>query len=50
MPIASAPRSERLGGEIVSCAFVIDLPDLGGRAKLEALGMDVHALCSFDGE
>ena len=40
---------ERLGGEIVSCAFVIDLPDLGGRKKLEALGMDVHALCSFEG-
>ncbi|SFA85663.1 adenine phosphoribosyltransferase [Poseidonocella pacifica] len=40
---------ERLGGEIVGCAFVIDLPDLGGRARLEALGMDVHALCEFDG-
>ncbi len=41
---------ERLGGEIIGCAFVIDLPDLGGRTKLEALGMDVHALCAFDGE
>lgn len=41
---------ERLGGEIVSCAFVIDLPDLGGRAKLEAMGMDVTALCTFEGE
>lgn len=40
---------ERLGGEIVGCAFVIDLPELGGRRRLEALGMDVHALCSFDG-
>lgn len=40
---------ERLGGEIVSCAFVIDLPDLGGRKVLEDLGMDVHALCAFDG-
>lgn len=40
---------ERLGGEIVGCAFVIDLPDLGGRSRLEALGMDVHALCDFDG-
>ncbi len=40
---------ERLGGEIVGCAFIIDLPDLGGRAKLAALGMDVHALCSFEG-
>ncbi|MEL6806734.1 MAG: adenine phosphoribosyltransferase [Pseudomonadota bacterium] len=41
---------ERLGGEIISCAFVIDLPDIGGRARLEAMGMDVHALCEFEGE
>ena len=41
---------ERLGGEIVSCAFVIDLPDLGGRKKLEAMGMDVTVLCAFEGE
>ena len=40
---------ERLGGEIVSCAFIIDLPDLGGRKLLETLGMDVHVLCEFDG-
>ncbi|SFQ95164.1 adenine phosphoribosyltransferase [Poseidonocella sedimentorum] len=41
---------ERLGGKILSCAFIIDLPDLGGRARLEALGMDVHALCEFEGD
>ncbi len=41
---------ERLGGDIVSCAFVIDLPDLGGRKVLEGLGMDVHARGSFEGE
>ncbi|MBM7069454.1 adenine phosphoribosyltransferase [Actibacterium sp. 188UL27-1] len=40
---------ERLGGQIVGCAFVIDLPDLGGRAKLEAMGMEVHALCAYGG-
>jgi len=40
---------EKLGGNVVGCAFVIDLPELGGRAKLENLGMDVHALCAFDG-
>jgi adenine phosphoribosyltransferase len=38
---------EKLGAEIVGCAFVIDLPDLGGRAKLEAMGVDIHALCAF---
>lgn len=41
---------ERLGGEIISCSFVIDLPDLGGRARLEGMGMDVQALCAFEGE
>ncbi|KAG1715330.1 Adenine phosphoribosyltransferase [Nymphon striatum] len=40
---------ERLGGEIIGCAFIIDLPDLGGRAKLEAMGMEVHALCAYEG-
>ena len=40
---------ERLGGTVVGCAFVIDLPDLGGRRKLEALGHEVHALCEFEG-
>jgi adenine phosphoribosyltransferase len=40
---------ERLGARIVGCAFIIDLPDLGGRALLERLGMDVHALCAFEG-
>jgi len=40
---------ERLGGEIVSCAFVIELPELGGRKVLEDMNLDVHALCAFDG-
>ncbi len=29
--------------------LVIDLPELGGRKRLEALGKEVHALCAFDG-
>jgi adenine phosphoribosyltransferase len=40
---------ERLGAEIVGCAFVVDLPELGGRKLLERLGMSVHVLCEFDG-
>ncbi len=40
---------ERLGGNILGCAFIVDLPELGGRAKLEAMGMDVHVLCEFEG-
>ena len=40
---------ERLGAEVIGCAFVIDLPDLGGRKRLEALGMEVHTLCALEG-
>jgi len=40
---------ERLGGEIVACSFIIDLPELGGRKKLEDMGMNVSVLCEFDG-
>ena len=40
---------ERLGGKVIGCAFVVDLPDLGGRKRLEAMGMTVHALCAFEG-
>ena len=38
------------GGEIVGASFVIDLPDLGGRARLEAMGISVRTLVSFEGE
>ena len=36
-------------GSVVGCAFVIDLPDLGGRTRLEKLGYPVLALCEFAG-
>ena len=41
---------EDAGGRIVECAFIIELPDLGGRARLEALRHPVHALVSFAGD
>ena len=40
---------ERLGASVVGCAFVVDLPELGGRKLLERLGMQVHVLCEFEG-
>ena len=39
----------KTGGQIVGCAFVIDLPDLGGHKRLEKLGYIVVALCEFEG-
>lgn len=39
----------QMGAEIVAACFVIDLPELGGRKKLEDLGVTVRTLISFDG-
>ncbi|MEZ5813083.1 MAG: adenine phosphoribosyltransferase [Rhizobiaceae bacterium] len=39
----------QMGAEITAACFVIDLPDLGGRSKLEALGVTVRTLVSFEG-
>jgi adenine phosphoribosyltransferase len=38
-----------LGAEILAACFVIDLPDLGGRRRLEALGVPVRTLVGFEG-
>jgi adenine phosphoribosyltransferase len=40
---------EMVGGEVVECCFVIDLPDLGGRSRLERLGKGVYSLLEFPG-
>jgi adenine phosphoribosyltransferase len=47
---ASIRVIERLRAEIVGAAVVIDLPDLGGRRRIEALGHKLVALCAFEGE
>jgi adenine phosphoribosyltransferase len=47
---AAATLIERVGGLVVGCGFAIDLPDLGGRKRLEAHGWPVFALCEFEGE
>jgi adenine phosphoribosyltransferase len=48
--IATVDVIERTGAEIVGCAFVIVLPDLGGSALLRERGLAVTALCEFEGE
>jgi adenine phosphoribosyltransferase len=47
---AACKLIEGMGGKIVECCFVIDLPDLGGRARLEKHGHKVFALCEFEGD
>ncbi len=39
----------QISADVISCCFVIDLPDLGGRQKLEALGVEVRTLVEFSG-
>ena len=45
--LAAATLFRQLGGNVVGVAAVIDLPELGGSAKLRAAGLKVHALCEF---
>lgn len=41
---------EDMGGVVAGCCFVVDLPDVGGRSRLEKLGHKPFALCQFQGE
>jgi adenine phosphoribosyltransferase len=45
---ASAALVEKLGGDILECAFVIELPDLKGREKLG--DRNCFAITEFEGE
>ena len=44
---AAAQLFRQLGGGVVGVAAVIDLPELGGSARLRADGLAVHTLCEF---
>ncbi|KJF88563.1 adenine phosphoribosyltransferase [Photobacterium phosphoreum] len=39
----------RLGGDVADAAFVINLPDIGGEARLQGLGLNVYSICDFPG-
>ena len=47
---AACKLIEKMGGKIVECCFIIDLPDIGGRTRLEKHGHKVFALCEFEGD
>ena len=47
---AAAALIGKMGAEVVECCFIVDLPDVGGRKRLEKLGLKVFALCEFEGE
>lgn len=46
---AAAKLLRHMGADIVAACFIIDLPDLGGRKKLEALDVPVRTLIGYEG-
>jgi adenine phosphoribosyltransferase len=40
----------KAGGEVVGSSFIVDLPDLGGRKRIEAMGVKTLTLCEFEGD
>lgn len=47
---AAVDLVRRSGGTVVAASFVIDLPELGGAARLVARNVHVHTLIAFEGE
>ncbi len=46
---AAVKLVQRSGGKIVGATFIIDLPALGGVARLDSLGVESHTLVAFEG-
>src|ERR1700752_1261098 len=46
---AAVKLLRQIGADILAACFIIDLPDLGGAAKLRAMDVSVRTLMSFDG-
>jgi len=45
---AAVKLVKKLGGDILECGFVVELPDLKGREKIK--GEKVFAMCAFEGD
>jgi adenine phosphoribosyltransferase len=48
--LAAASLVEKLGGSVSELAFLVNLPDLGGYARLRNRGYNVFCLTDFEGE
>ncbi len=48
--LAAAALIEKLGGQVVEACFIVNLPDIGGFAKLKKKGYKLFALTEFEGE
>lgn len=47
---AATKLLQQIGADVVAACFVVDLPDLGGRKKIEALGVPVQTLIEYEGD
>lgn len=48
--LAAAALVEKLGAVVVEMAFIVDLPDVGGKKRLLQKGYTVFALTEFEGD
>ncbi len=48
--LAACKLIKKLGGEVVECAVIIELPDLRGREKIENKGYKLFSMVEFEGE
>ncbi|OHD63002.1 MAG: adenine phosphoribosyltransferase [Spirochaetes bacterium RBG_13_51_14] len=48
--LACAKLIEKLGGVVVEIGFIVDLPDVGGRKKIEEAGYSMFSLVQFEGD
>ncbi|MCL4457557.1 MAG: adenine phosphoribosyltransferase [Nitrospirae bacterium] len=48
--LAAAALIEKLGGIVSEMAFIVDLPDVGGRKRLMEKGYKIFALTEFEGD
>jgi adenine phosphoribosyltransferase len=46
---AAVKLLRQMGADVLAACFIIDLPELGGAAKLRALDVPVRTLISFEG-
>jgi adenine phosphoribosyltransferase len=46
---AAVQLLRKIGAQVVAAAFIVDLPELGGARKLEALEVPVRSLVAFEG-
>lgn len=48
--LAAVRLIERAGCDLVGARFIVDLPDLGGSARLREAGVEVKSLMLFEGD